>query len=272
MKIGVFDSGLGGLAILKDIFKVLPQYDYIYLGDNARVPYGGKSAKLIYKYTKKAVEFLFKKGCALVILACNTATATSLRKIQRDYLPKYYPDRRVLGVIRPTVEVAIESGAKRVGVMGTQATIISKKFVAELMKFDDSIKVYQSACPLLVPIIEEGEIHWEGLRMNLKKYLTPLVRNKVDLLILGCTHYGLIDKEIKKLVGNKIKLISEGKVVAAKLKNYLQRHLEIESKLRKNKKRMYFVTDYSERYKKQIKIFLGDKFRPPDKLHIAKYA
>ena len=260
MKIGVFDSGLGGLAILKEFLKLLPDYDYIYFGDNANVPYGGKNPEAIYNLTEKAVDYLFKKDCELIILACNTATAVALRKLQQKYLPVHYPDRRILGVICPTVETVVEGGYNRVGVIGTYALVISKSFVAELKKFNKSIKVFQQACPLLVPIIEEGEIHWDGLDSILNKYLKPLKKEKIDSLILGCTHYGLIDDKIKKIIGPKIKIISEGKITALKLKDYLQRHPKIEKKLTKNKTRNYYFTDKSDRYKKLAKFFLGKHY------------
>lgn len=264
MKIGVFDSGLGGLAILRELLRLLPQYDYIYYGDNANVPYGGKTTNEIYKLTEKAVDFLFKKDCALVILACNTATAVALRKLQQKYLVKNYPDRRILGVIRPTVEAVIESGVrshgsgvKSVGVMGTYATVISKKFVKELRKFDKNIQVFQQACPLLVPIIEKGKIHWEKLDLILKKYLEPLQAKKIDSLILGCTHYGLIDDRIRKITGEKIKIISEGEITALKLRDYLERHKEIEKKLSKNGQKMIYLTQVNKSYKKMINSLLG---------------
>lgn len=262
MNIGVFDSGLGGLAILKEFLNKLPQYNYVYFGDNARVPYGGKSNEMIYRYTLEAVEFLFEKDCQLVILACNTATAAALPKIQQEALPKKYPDRRVLGVIRPTVETVVKNKFKKVGVMGTYALVISKSFVAELNKFDKTIQVYQQACPLLVPIIEEGEIQWEGLTSILKKYLEPLKKAKIDSLILGCTHYGLIDKKIRSLIDNKIHIISEGKVTAGKLKEYLERHPEIEKKLSKEEKRRYFVTQLNKKYEKLANYFLGNNKTP----------
>ncbi len=259
MNIGVFDSGLGGLTVFKELLKNLPEYDYVYLGDNARVPYGGKSEKIIYSCIQEAVDFLFKKNCQLIILACNTATAVALRKIQQEYLPKEYPDRRVLGVIRPTVETVVELSFKRVGVIGTHATIISKSFVKELKKFDNSIEVYQQACPLLVPIIEEGEKDWEGLDLILKKYLKPLQEARIDSLILGCTHYGLIDDKIRRLVGSKVAIVSEAEVTEEKLKNYLERHPEIDAKLTKKRKRIYYLTDLNERYKQMMKLFLGTK-------------
>jgi len=257
MKIGVFDSGLGGLAILKEIIKVLPNYDYVYFGDNARVPYGGRSPEIIYQFTKEAVDFLFNKNCKLIILACNSATSTSLRKIQKEYLPKRWPDRKVLGVIRPAVEKIAELNSRKVGVIGTHATINSKSFVLEIKKLSSKIKVFQNPAPLLVPIIEEGEVDWPGTEMILKKYLNPLITKKIDTLILGCTHYGLTTEKIKKIIGPKIFVITEGKEVAVKLKEYLNKHKEIEMFLSKKRNKKYYVTDLSERYKKMAELFMN---------------
>lgn len=270
MNIGVFDSGLGGLEIFRELLLKLPQYNYIFLGDNARVPYGGQSNEVIINYIKQAVDFLFKKNCKIIILACNTATAVALPKIQQEYLPKKYPDRRVLGVIRPTVEAVIEGRSKRVGVMGTHATIISQSFIKEFNKFDRSIEVFQQACPLLVPIIEEGEIEWEGLDSILKKYVIPLEKDRIDSLILGCTHYGLIGDKIQKLIGNKIHIISEGKVTVEKFEDYLKRHPEIEKQLTKGMQRTYYITALNERFKKMVKFFLADQWNRNNIVQLAR--
>jgi glutamate racemase len=259
MKIGVFDSGLGGLSILKEMLRQLPEYDYIYLGDNARVPYGGRSEKIIYQFTQNAVDFLFKKNCQLIILACNTATATSLKKLQQEYLPKNFPDRRVLGIIKPAVEFLQESKFDRVGVIGTYATIESQAFLREIKKILPKTKVFQQACPLLVPIIEEGEINWIGLKLILKKYLEPLKKQKIDSLILGCTHYSLIKKQIRAVIGSKIKIICEAEQAALKLRKYLQNHSELEKKLSKKASREFYVTDLNKRYQKMANWFLGEK-------------
>ena len=244
---------------MRDIIKILPQYDYVYLGDNARVPYGDRSAEAIYEFTRQAVEFLFTKNCHLVILACNSATASALRKIQQEFLPDKFPSRRVLGVILPTVEAIVESKFKRVGVISTYATITSNSFAREIYKLDPNIRVFQQACPLLVPIIEEGELKWQGLEMILRKYLEPLLKNNIDSLILGCTHYGLIEKTVEKLVGDRIKVISEGELVGQKLKTYLKKHKEIGKQLCKKSRREYYVTDLNERYLKLINFFLKEK-------------
>ena len=259
MKIGVFDSGLGGLTILRELLRRLPEYDYIYLGDNARVPYGVRSPEIIYEFTKNGVDFLFKKNCQLIILACNTATATSLKKLQQDYLPKNYPNRRVLGVIKPAVEAIQQARFHRVGVIGTYTTVQSKAFLREIKKVFPKIQVFQQACPLLVPIIEEAEIDWEGLDLILKKYLQLLKEKKIDSLILGCTHYGMVEGNIRKIVGEKVKIINESEQVSYKLKKYFQKYPEVEKKLSKKSKREFYVTDLNDRYQKMADWFLGEK-------------
>ncbi len=270
MKIGIFDSGLGGLAILREIVKILPDYDYIFLADNARVPYGGRSKDLIFSFTQEAVEYLFKKGCAIVILACNAATASALRRLQRDYLPLSYPDRRILGVIRPAIERVVELNAKRVGVIGTYATIESESFMEEIKKLDPKIKVFQQACPLLVPIIEEGEEYTKGMEFILDKYLRNLTRHKIDTLILGCTHYELIENYIKKYLKKGTYVISEGKVTAQKFKKYLLKHPDLNSRLTRNGTHVYLVTDINPRYAKLAKKYAGSQFKNRQRLELIK--
>jgi glutamate racemase len=257
MNIGVFDSGLGGLTILKALLKELPQYNYVYLGDNARVPYGNRSPETIYQFTKEAVEFLFKKNCQLIIIACNTSTSTSLHKIQQEYLPEFFPDRKVLGVIKPVVEVINERGDKRIGVIGTKATINSGAFVREIKKVLPSTKIFQQACPLLVPYIEDSGRNKKILTLILEEYLGGLLNKKINTLILACTHYEIIENEIQNIVGRDIKVISEGTITAIKLKEYLVRHPEIEKKLEKKKQISYFFTDKNQDNKKLIDLFLN---------------
>jgi len=215
--IGVFDSGFGGLEILRETTRELPQYDYIYLGDTARAPYGDRSQKQIYDFTKQAVEFFFKRGCYLIILACNTASSEALRRIQRKYLPKYYPERRILGVIIPAAEKAVDVTKNNcVGIMATSGAIASGAFQRELKKLNSSIQVFQQACPLLVPIIEAGQQDSKATKAVLKSYLQPLISKNIDTLILGCTHYGLLENKIREIVGDGINIISEGKIIAEK--------------------------------------------------------
>lgn len=255
--IGVFDSGLGGLTIFKELLKELPDYNYIYLGDNARVPYGSRSPEIIYQFTEEAVDYLFKKGCEIIILACNTASSNALRRIQQEYLVKNYPERRVLGVIRPAVEEACEKSFNdRIGVIGTEATINSGAFEREIKKLKPEAKVYSVSCPLLVPIIEAGELEWQGLDLILDKYLSPLRKKDIGALILGCTHYSLIKDKIQKHIGKAVRLISEEEVIPYKLKDYLWRHPEIEKRLKREKKVKYLVTAYSQRFEELAMMFL----------------
>ncbi|HRY31060.1 MAG TPA: glutamate racemase [Candidatus Paceibacterota bacterium] len=254
MKIGVFDSGFGGLDIFRQIEKILPKYDFVYLGDNARAPYGSRSQETIYQYVTESLDFLFSRGCQLVILACNTASAEALRKVQQAYLPKKYPTRRVLGVIIPAIEEAVQKTKNRkIGILGTESTIQSEAFVAELKKKDSRIRAFQKACPLLVPIVEAGEKDQRIVNLSIENYLKPLVAKNVDTLILGCTHYGLLLNNIRKILAKsnrKILIVSEGKIVAKKLADYLRRHPEIERLLAKNSKRDFYTTDLTEKFRR----------------------
>lgn len=260
MKIGIFDSGLGGLAILKDILKLLPQYDYVFLGDNARTPYGGRSPYVIYEFTKRAIDFLIDNDCRLVIVACNTASAVALRKIQQRYLPDKHPAKKVLGVIRPTVEAVVENGGSHIAVIGTYATIRSNAFPREIRKILPAAKIYQKPTPLLVPIIEEGEIDWIGTNLLLKRYLKRFIEKNIDTLVLGCTHYGLIQEKIRALFQENTRIISQGNAVAEKLKSYLKQHSEIEKQLSQKGKRNLYVTDMNQRYRKVAQLFLKNHF------------
>jgi len=254
--IGVFDSGFGGLNILHGIVKKLPEYDFLYLGDAARVPYGTRSPETVFGFAQQAVDFLFKKNCALIIFACNTASSDALRRIQKEYLPKFYPGEKVLGVLVPAAEfAALKTKNGRVGVMATPGTVSSGSFKREIIKINPKIKVFQNACPLLVPLVEAGEHNSKASDIFLKKYLAPLINKKIDTLILGCTHYGILEQKIKKITGQNIHIVSEASVVAIKLKNYLQRHPEIEKKLSKNGRQTFYSTDLTENFR-----ILGSKF------------
>ncbi len=262
-KIGVFDSGFGGLDILRGMVRELPEYDYVYLGDTARAPYGGRSREVIYEFTRAAVDFLFAQGCDLIILACNTASAEALRKIQQQYLPKKYPQKRVLGVLIPAVEEAVaQSRTKRVGVMATDRTVESKAFPRELRKFDRKLKVFQKACPLLVPFVETGAHRSEAGRLVLREYLRPLLAKKVDTLILGCTHYGILAKEIRKIIGRDINIICESLVVPKKLRDYLRRHPEMEKRLTKRGKVVCYTTDLTWKFQVFGSKFFGKRLYP----------
>lgn len=260
--IGVFDSGFGGLTILRGIVKALPEYDYIYLGDNARVPYGSRSPDVVYAFTLQAVEFLFGQGCDLVILACNTASADALRRIQKEYLSKGHPNKRVLGVLIPAAEeAAAVTKNGRVGVIATEGTVASGAFPREIGKIERSVLVFQNACPLLVPIIESGEHDSVVVDIMLEKYLAPLNKRTVDTLILGCTHYGILEKKIRKSIGAKVSIVSEAHVVPKKLKAYLKRHPEIERKLGRKKKRLFYSTDPTDKFNRFGSRFFGAPIR-----------
>jgi glutamate racemase len=246
-KIGVFDSGFGGLTVLRGIRKILPEYDYIYLCDTARAPYGTRSRNVIYKFTEQAVGYLFNQGCELIVLACNTASSEALRKIQQEYLPKHYPEKRVLGVVIPTCEKAVDSGYKKIGVMATNSTVESGSYVREIKKLDESADIIQVPCPLLVPIIESGDINQRVLSIVLSDYLDH-IKNKTEVIILGCTHYEIIEKQIKDAAGD-ILVIPQSGFVAEKLKDYLGRHPEIEQKLSRRGSVDYRSTDITEKFK-----------------------
>lgn len=260
--IGVFDSGFGGLDILRGIVKELPNYNYLYLGDTARAPYGPRSKEIVYKFTKQAVDFLFKNDCDFVILACNTASSSALRKIQQEYLPKYWPNKKVIGVLIPASEEAAEKTKnKKVGVMATEGTVKSKAFIKELKKLNPKIKVFQKACPLLVPIVETGKQNLKSTEKILENYLQPLIKKDIDTLILGCTHYGILEKKIRKIVGKRIQIISEAEVVAKKLKNYLEKHKKIEKNLGKERERQFYSTGLSSKFQKLGSKFFGQRIK-----------
>jgi len=261
--IGVFDSGFGGLNILKEIVRLLPQYDYLYLGDTARTPYGTRSQEVIYKFTEQSVDFLFKRGCQLIILACNTASSEALAKIQQDYLPKHYPARRVLGVLIPAAEqVAQKTKNNRVGVMATSGAVNSMAFVREIKKIKPAIQVFQNPAPLLVPLVEEGEHNSAMTDLALAKYLKPLLQKNIDILVLGCTHYGILEKKIKQIVGLNVAVVSEGKVVAKKLADYLSRHPAIEQQLSRKGQAEFLTTDLTDKFQKLGSQFFGSNIEP----------
>jgi len=258
--IGIFDSGFGGLTVLKRIVERLPQYDYLYLGDNARAPYGGRSEAIVFDFTRQAVEFLFKGGCPLIIIACNTSSAKALRKIQQEVLPRSYPERRVLGVIRPSVEeIADGTRSRNVGILATEGVVLSDAYIKELEKLDPVITVHQQACPLLVPIIEAGEQGWEGTGMIVRRYLAELLTRapSIDTLLLACTHYPILYDLFSKSVPPGIRILEQGPIVAEKLEDYLSRHSEIERRLGRGKKRLFMTTDASEKFDRLAQVFYG---------------
>ena len=260
--IGVFDSGYGGLTILKSLQKQLPQYDYIYLGDNARAPYGTRSFETVYEYTLEAVKWFFDQGCELVILACNTASAKALRNIQQLDLPTLAPNKRVLGVIRPSSEVLGNySVSKQVGIMGTSGTVQSESYIIEMAKFFPEVKVFQQACPMWVPIIENGEFDADGADYFVKKYLDQLFSqsNQIDAVLLACTHYPLLEAKIKAYAPTGVKFISQGDIVAQSLAQYLENHPEIALKCNKNGQISFFTTDNEQVFEQQGSLFFGQK-------------
>lgn len=260
--IGVFDSGFGGLTIFKDIEKVLPKYDYIYLGDNARAPYGNHGQEVIYDYTKQAVDYLFAQGCSLIILACNTASAEALRKLQQNYVPRKYPGKNILGVIRPLAEAAAENTKNgMVAVMGTRSTVESEAYIRELKSQNSKIKVAQQACPLLVPLIEENWEENPATKMILKKYIRPLKSHFPDTVILGCTHYGWLQKDIQKYFGKRIKVLDSGSVVASKLVEYIDKHPDYVKPRPTAGKRIFLTTDDHRRFELAAHKYLGRKIK-----------
>lgn len=259
--IGVFDSGYGGLTILKEIVNTLPQYDYLYLGDNARAPYGNRSFETVYQYTKECVEWFFSKGCNLVILACNTASAKALRTIQQKYLPTLdNKNKRVLGVIRPTTEVIGNyTQNHHIGILATNGTIQSNSYPIEIAKFFPNITVHQQACPMWVPLIENNEHNNKGADYFVKEYINALDKQNpnIDTILLACTHYPLLINKIKEYTPVGTKIISQGEIVVNSLANYLQRHAEIEMLCSKNNSVEFYTTDSVEDFDKHASIFYG---------------
>jgi glutamate racemase len=258
--IGVFDSGLGGLSVLKEIKKILPDYDYLYLGDNARTPYGNRSFESIYEFTKECVNELFDMGCHLIILACNTSSARALKTIQQIDLPKIDPSKRVLGVIRPTTEVIGNySSSRHIGILGTIGTVASNSYPIEIERFFPDIQVYQQACPMWVPIVEYNESESEGADYFVKKDIESLLNKSkdIDTIIFACTHYPFLKNKIEKYLPKNIKGISQGDIVARSLADYLQRHPEIETNCSKGKTINFFTTDTPENFDKNAEKFFG---------------
>jgi len=256
MTIGVFDSGLGGLLVAKAVRAALPDYDYIYLGDTLHVPYGGRSREAIYDYSRRAVDTLFHGGCELVIVACNTASASALRQLQQSYLKDQQPaHRRILGVVVPTLEEAVESGYERIGLLGTQHLVGSDIYAEELAKLNPQIQLTGQAAPLLVPLIEHNGMQYA--EKILQDYLDPLLEQDIQALILGCTHYPLLKPLLRKFIPDSVKLLSQQEIIPAKLQNYLHRHPALENRLSKQGRAQYWVTDLSDGYLKSAEALYG---------------
>lgn len=263
--IGVFDSGYGGLTVLSSLVRQLPQHDFIYLGDNARAPYGPRSFETVYAYTREAVRWFFDQGCPLVILACNTASAKALRNIQQHDLPVWAPDRRVLGVIRPTVEV-IGSFTKtgHVGILATDGTVRSESYLLEISKFYPDVKVWQQACPLWVPLIETGEYLDPASDPFIRKYLDALLRQspQIDTILLACTHYPLLSDRIRQCLPAHIQVIEQGDIVASSLHDYLRRHSSMKTRISRASgalgSRRFFTTDRADVFDREAGRFFGE--------------
>lgn len=260
--IGVFDSGYGGLTILDKIRELLPQYDYIYLGDNARTPYGTRSFEVVYEFTLQAVEKLFELGCPLVILACNTASAKALRSIQQINLPQIDETRRVLGVIRPTAECIGEiTQSRHVGILATSGTIKSESYVMEIHKLYPDIIVTGEACPMWVPIVENNESHSEGADYFVRQHINRLMGKDplIDTIILGCTHYPLLIDKINQFTPPHVRIIAQGEYVAESLKDYLQRHPEINTRCTKTGTCRFLTTESENKFQESAEVFLRQK-------------
>ena len=260
--IGVFDSGYGGLTILREIRGLMPQYDYLYLGDNARSPYGTRSFDVVYEFTRQAVRYLFEQGCHLVILACNTASAKALRTIQQEDLPKLDPRRRVLGVIRPTVEVVgTLSATRHVGIMATPGTIRSHTYDLEIAKLWPDIKVTGEACPMWVPLVENEEYDSPGADYFVRKSIENLLHSDphIDSIILGCTHYPLLLGKISQYMPSGIRIIEQGQYVAQSLQDYLERHPEMRKQVSTGGQARFLTTERAEAFQPKAAVFMGQQ-------------
>lgn len=262
--IGIFDSGYGGLTVLREIVRKLPEFDYVYLGDNARAPYGNRSFDTVYHYTLQCVNWFFRKGCSLVILACNTASAKALRTIQQRDLPGLAPEKRVLGVIRPTTEIIGNfSETGNVGILATQGTVASSSYPIEIEKFFPGLRVFQEACPMWVPLVENNEHLGHGADYFVKKNLHQLFEkgNQIDVVLLACTHYPLLADKIREHLPVAVKLLSQGEIVANSLADYLIRHPELAQLCSRQGQREFFTTDSTEDFDNHASTFFGSAIR-----------
>jgi glutamate racemase len=259
--IGVFDSGYGGLTVLREIVDRLPQYDYLYLGDNARSPYGTRSFETVYRYTLQCVKWLLQQNCPLIILACNTASAKALRTIQQKDLQQLDPQARVLGVIRPTTEIIGKyTDTNSIGILATNGTVQSGSYLIEIQKFFPGLHIEQEACPMWVPLVENNEHTSDGADYFIRKHIDDILSRdrNIDTLLLACTHYPLLREKIEKYLPSQVKLISQGAIVAASLEDYLKRHTEIEKKISAGGQRKFYTTDAPEDFNAKGSIFFGE--------------
>ena len=266
--IGIFDSGYGGLTVMKEILQQLPQYDYLYLGDNARAPYGNRSFETVYRYTLQCVDWFFRQGCPLVILAYNTASAKALRSIQQNDLPKmssgHNGSNRVLGVIRPTREIIGQfSKTKNIGILATAGTVASESYPIEIHKFFPDLKVYQEACPMWVPIVENNEYDKPGADYFVQKHIDRIMEKskEIDTLLLACTHYPLLKEKIAKAAPKGMSIVSQGEIVAKSLAEYLSRHPGMEARISHGNSRIFYTTDSTEDFDNHASIFFGGEVR-----------
>ncbi len=258
MKLGIFDSGLGGLLIAKAIHTHMPDLDTVYFGDTLHLPYGSRSDAVIYDYSVRAVEFLFEQGCQLIVVACNTVSATALRPLQQKYLPASpYADRRILGVVVPTLESALDSGATRLGVIATAHTVQSDIYSAELKKIKPGVHIAQQSAPLLVPLIENEGQPW--MLSVLEHYMRPLLDEDIECLILGCTHYSFLKDKARHIAGDNIQILSQDEIIPLKLEDYLRRHPEISNKISRKGERLFYVSDITPSYQSAAQQIYGEE-------------
>ncbi len=259
--IGVFDSGYGGLTVFRQFVSLLPQYDYVYLGDNGRSPYGTRSFETVYRYTLQCVKWLLRQNCPLIVLACNTASAKALRTIQQNDLEHLDPKARVLGVIRPTSEIIGQyTRSKNIGILATNGTVQSNSYAIEINKFYPDVTVTQEACPMWVPLVENNEYNSRGADYFIEKNILQILSKnpQIDTMLLACTHYPLLKDKIQKYLPNGIRLLSQGEIVAESLKDYLHRHPEMESRISRNGKRLFYTTDSTEIFDSHATTFFGE--------------
>jgi glutamate racemase len=259
--IGVFDSGFGGLTVLREFVNTLPGYDFLYLGDNARTPYGTRSFETVYQYTLECVKWMLNQNCPLIILACNTASAKALRSIQQNDLEKLSSTARVLGVIRPTTEIIGNyTSTNQIGILATTGTVQSESYLIEIEKFFPNVRVVQEACPMWVPLVENGEHTGKGADYFIERHIKNMLKTnpEVDTLLLACTHYPLLKEKIRKYLPTSVKIISQGEIVAKSLQAYLEKYPQMDVRISKNKQRLFYTTDSSKDFNNKASTFYGE--------------